>query len=314
VSGRRASRPAQARGSTCLRRVEQRARTGNPDQRPRCGASTSSWRGGPTGNSSPCAGTRHGSRTCTTIRRRPLGLPREVGRREARCRFLLVLPPPHPPDDFIDRSGSAGKRNVFRAGAVWNLALTSSARLFPLVMRSCVLAGLAKWHGHTVCNHSESVPSKYLNGTMSSRYLKHGQHTISPVSFSPLQPRHTVSVRAITSSSSISCLLPQPEQMHFINVLRYRIIHRVAGMRGKVSARPGVISHSPFLHFPPTARTYSCVKEREKNAACCMLRDAKHRTTLMRSDFVCNRILSLRSLSHKLESLQASYPHMSVRR
>ena len=39
-----------------------------------------------------------------------------------------------------------------------------------------------------------------------------------------------------------------------------------------------------------------------------MLRDAKRRTTLMRSDFVCNRILSLRSLSHKLESLQASYP------
>ena len=28
----------------------------------------------------------------------------------------------------------------------------------------------------------------------------------------------------------------------------------------------------------------------------------------MRSDFVCNRILSLRSFSHKLESLQASYP------
>ena len=63
-----------------------------------------------------------------------------------------------------------------------------------------------------------------------------------------------------------------------------------------------------------TMERTTIVKEREKNAACCMLRDAKHRTTLMRSDFVCNRILSLRSLSHKLESLQASYPHMSVQR
>jgi hypothetical protein len=73
-------------------------------------------------------------------------------------------------------------------------------------MRPCVLAGLAEWHGHTVCSHSESVPSKYLNGTMSSRYLKHGQHTISPVPFSPLQPRHTVSVRALASSWSSSSI------------------------------------------------------------------------------------------------------------
>jgi hypothetical protein len=34
----------------------------------------------------------------------------------------------------------------------------------------------------------------------------------------------------------------------------------------------------------------------------------------MRSDFGCNHILSLHSFSHKLESLQASYPHMEVRR
>ena len=73
-------------------------------------------------------------------------------------------------------------------------------------MRSCVLASLAEWHGHTVCSHSESVPSKYLNGTMSSRYLKHGQQTISSVPFSPLQPRHTVSVRALASSWSSSSI------------------------------------------------------------------------------------------------------------
>ena len=60
-----------------------------------------------------------------------------------------------------------------------------------------------------------------------------------------------------------------------------------------------------------TAERTTIVKEREKNAACCMLRDAKRRTTLMRSDFAgATTPLSLHSLSHKLESLQASYPHM----
>ena len=112
-----------------------------------------------------------------------------------------MLPPPYPPDDLIDRSRWAGKRR-----RSLNLAMFPSSRLFPLVMRSCVFAGLAEWHGHTVCSHCESVPSKYLNGMMSSRYLKHGQHTISPVSFSPLQPRHTVSVRALSSSSSSSSI------------------------------------------------------------------------------------------------------------
>ena len=74
---------------------------------------------------------------------------REAGRQEARRGFLLMLPPPHPPDDFIHRSRSAGKRNVFRPGAVWNLAMPPSSRLFPLVVRSCMVAGLAEWHGHT---------------------------------------------------------------------------------------------------------------------------------------------------------------------
>jgi hypothetical protein len=56
-------------------------------------------------------------------------------------------------------------------------------------------------------------------------------------------------------------LIAATEANAFHKCVRYWIINCVAGMRGKVSARPGVISHSPFLHFPPTARTYSCVKE-----------------------------------------------------
>ena len=164
---------------------------------------------------------------------------------KARRRFFLLFPPPHPPDDFVHRSGSAGKRDVFRAGTVWHLAMSAKPRPFPLVMRSRVVAGLAEWHGHTVWSHCGNVPSKYLNGTISSRCLKHGQQTVIPVSFSAPQPRHTVSVRALSSSassspffvasseaegsrcvsspplrscSSISCSLPQPEQMHSINV------------------------------------------------------------------------------------------------
>ena len=74
-------------------------------------------------------------------------------RREGKRRgqFLLLFPPPHPRDDFIHRSGSAGKRNVFCAGAVRHLAVSTSpwSRLFPLVVRSRVLAGFAEWHGHT---------------------------------------------------------------------------------------------------------------------------------------------------------------------
>ena len=75
-----------------------------------------------------------------------------------------------------------------------------------------------------------------------------------------------------------------------------------------VRARGQGVRVSSDLCDVGTMERTTIVKEREKNAACCMLRDAKHRTTLMRSDFVCNRILSLRSFSHKLESLQASYP------
>jgi hypothetical protein len=143
-------------------------------------------------------------RTYTTCRSRPLAssASRATGKRRGRC--LLMLPPPHPPDDVIQRSGSAGQRDVFRAGTVWHLAMSAPPRLFPSVMRSCVFAGLAERHCHTVCSHCENVPSKYLNGTMSSRCLKHGQQTISPVSFSPPQPRHSVSVRALSSSSSSS--------------------------------------------------------------------------------------------------------------
>ena len=125
---------------------------------------------------------------------------------KARRRFFLLFPPPHQPDDFVHRSGSAGKRDVFRAGTLWYLAMPAKPRLFPLVVRSRVLAGLAEWHGHTLCSHCENVPSKYLNGTMSSRCLKHDQHTVIPVPFCPPQPRHTVSVRALSSSSSSSSI------------------------------------------------------------------------------------------------------------
>ena len=103
-------------------------------------------------------------RTCTTCGSRPLASSVSRGKaRGAARRFLLLFPPPHPPDDFIHRSGSASKRNVFRAGAVWHLAMSPLPRLFPLVMRSCVLAGLAEWHGHTICEpFRERIPSKYL--------------------------------------------------------------------------------------------------------------------------------------------------------
>ena len=94
----------------------------------------------------------------------------------------------------------------FVQATVWHLAMSAKPRLFPLVVRSRVLAGLAEWHGHTLCSHCENVPSKYLNGTMSSRCLKHDQHTVIPVPFCPPQPRHTVSVRALSSSSSSSSI------------------------------------------------------------------------------------------------------------
>ena len=189
-----------------------------------------------------------------------------------------------------------------------------------------MLAGLAKWHGHTVCSHCESVPSKYLNGTMSSRYLKHGQQTISPVPFSPLQPRQTVSVRALSSSWSSSSIrvsfIPDNSTAASCRDVTIYVLRSPSCRAGRdfipaslrtVRARgQGVRVSSDCCDG--TAEGTTTVKEREKNAACCMLRDAKRRTTLMRSDFVCNRILSLRSLSHKLESLQASYPHISVRR
>jgi hypothetical protein len=106
----------------------------------------------------------------------------------------------------------------------------------------------------------------------------------------------------------------------FHKCVRYRIINRVASMRGKVSARPGVISHSPFLHFPPTARTYSCVKELDGLKRRVVARPCIYPFPCARQ--VLNHFarelhaasFHLRSLSHKLESLQASYPQMLVRR
>jgi hypothetical protein len=169
-----------------------------------------------------------------------------------------------------------------------------------------VLASLAEWHGHTVCSHSESVPSKYLNGTMSSRYLKHGQQTISPVPFSPLQPRHTVSVRALSSSSLSSSI-----RVSFIpdnstgrhprrSTFRYEILSLCVlrsppcragrdfipdSLRTYRARGQGVRVSSDLCDVGTMERT-TIVKEREKNAACCMLRDTKRRTTLMRSDCV----------------------------
>lgn len=45
------------------------------------------------------------------------------------------------------------------------------------------------------------------------------------------------------------------------------------GHAGKVSARPGVISHSPFLHFPRLPATD--VKELDEKAACCIEPDMR---------------------------------------
>ena len=147
-------------------------------------------------------------RTCATCGSRPLAssVSRAAGRQEARADFSYCFLLHTRPMILFTGAGRpvSGMYFVQAQCGIWQCP--PSSRLFPLVMRSCVLAGLAEWHGHTVCSHCESVPSKYLNGTMSSRYLKHGQHTISPVSFSPLQPRHTVSVRALSSSSSSSSI------------------------------------------------------------------------------------------------------------
>ena len=151
-------------------------------------------------------------------------------------------------------------------------------------MRSCVLAGLAEWHGHTVCSHCESVPSKYLNGTMSSRYLKHGQHTISPVSFSPLQPRHTVSVRALSSSSSSSSIrvsfIPDnptgassfggpPVGMTFISCVALSVVPRWARFypcffENCPRARSGCSNIQRFVRRRHDGENNDCQRAREK--------------------------------------------------
>ena len=64
---------------------------------------------------------------CTTCGNLPLSsaASRTAGEGKRGADFFLLFPPPHPPDDFVHRSGSAGKRDIFRAGAVWYLAMSA---------------------------------------------------------------------------------------------------------------------------------------------------------------------------------------------
>ena len=84
-----------------------------------------------------------------------------------------------------------------------------AGREFPVVHRAAVRAVFAEGHRHTliVLSQSANVPSKYFSGTMSSRYLKHGQQTTRPASFGSPQPRQIVSVRTCSSRSFIQLLV-----------------------------------------------------------------------------------------------------------
>jgi hypothetical protein len=91
--------------------------------------------------------------------------------------------------------------NVSDAAAI--LAASAQSGYFPVMMRAGVRAVFSEWHAHIIANHSVKVPSKYFSGTISSRYLKHGQQTTRPICFASPHPRQIVSVRTCFSRSFI---------------------------------------------------------------------------------------------------------------
>ena len=179
------------------------------------------------------------------------------------------------------------------------------------------------------------VPSKYLNGTMSSRCLKHGQHTVIPVPFCPPQPRHTVSVRALSSSSSSSSIRfvfsdnptgailggpPAGMNLSLCVALSARAALGaiVSLILCELTARAvRVFVYPAFTRLTARRREQLIVRELDGLKRRVVARPCIYPLPCARCDshgsFYAASV-HLRSLSHKLESLQASYPHMSVRR
>jgi hypothetical protein len=122
-----------------------------------------------------------------------------AGRHEVRCPLCFFVQ--RLSDDLVHWFRSVYFGNVSDAAAI--LAASAESGYFPVMMRAGVRAVFAEWHAHIIANHSVKVPSKYFSGTISSRYLKHGQQTTSPISFGSLQARQIVSVRTCASRFSI---------------------------------------------------------------------------------------------------------------
>ena len=204
-------------------------------------------------------------------------------------------------------------------------------------MRSCVLAGLADWHGHTVCSplrersvkiferhdviavfearptHSQSgafLPSAAAAHGFGSRSffeLVKFVHTCSFVSDNPTGASSLGGSPVGMRFISMCCALPRAALGAILSLILCELTARAVR----------VFVYPAFTRLTARRREQLIVRELDGLKRRVVARPCIYPLPCARCDshgsFYAASV-HLRSLSHKLESLQASYPHMSVRR